>query len=226
MPEGAFERFSREELRHIFLHELAHLKRRDLEVNWLAAFLQILHWFNPVVRLAFTRMRADRELAADAFVLAHAGAADNVAYGETIIKVAANLAQCGMQPGLVGIAESKAGLQERLRGIAGAGAAKYRTWASIGIVAIVGAAGLTGAQKTDQAEAASTSKNSTSALYQTAEMSGRVVDARGRPVNDAQVAIYRLSPRTSFGVVSPLPPSSGLELTCAPTPRIFNPDFG
>jgi beta-lactamase regulating signal transducer with metallopeptidase domain len=225
LPEGVFERFSREELRHTFLHELAHLKRRDLEVNWLTACLQILHWFNPVIWLAFARMRADRELATDALVLAHAKGTDNVAYGETIIKVAANLAQRGMQPGLVGIAESKAGLQERLRAIAGAGVTRYWTWAAAGIVAILGGAGLTGAQGTDQPEAAATSKNSTSGLNHTAGIFGRVVDVRGRPVNNAQVAIYRLEPRTWFDG-SPLPASSGLDLTCAPTPRIFNPDFG
>jgi beta-lactamase regulating signal transducer with metallopeptidase domain len=225
LPEGVFEQFSREELRHTFLHELAHLKRRDLEVNWLAAFLQILHWFNPVIWLAFARMRADRELATDALVLSHVSATDNVAYGETIIKVAANHAQRGMQPGLVGIAESKAGLQERLRAIAGAGVAKYWTWAAAGIVAILGGAGLTGAQGNDQPEAAATSKNSASVLNHTAGISGRVVDVRGRPVNNVQVAIYRLSPRTWFDG-SPLPASSGLDLTCAPTPRIFNPDFG
>ena len=51
------------------------------------------------------------------------------------------------------------------------------------------------------------------------------MDARGRPVNNAEVAIYRLSPRTSFDG-SPLPASSRLDLTCMPTPRIFNPQFG
>lgn len=53
VPDGVFERFSSEELRHIFLHELAHVKRRDVEVNWLAVLLQILHRFNPVLWLAF-----------------------------------------------------------------------------------------------------------------------------------------------------------------------------
>ena len=225
LPEGVFDRFSREELRHTFLHELAHLKRRDLEVNWLTACLQILHWFNPVIWLAFARMRADRELATDALVLAHVSATDNVAYGETIIKVAANLTQRGMQPGLVGIAESKADLRERLRAIAGAGVAKYWTWAAAGMVAILAGAALTGAQGTDKPKASATSKNPTFVLDHPAGISGRVVDVLGHPVNNAQIAIYRLSPRTSF-TGSPLPPSSGLDLRCAPTPRIFNPDFG
>jgi beta-lactamase regulating signal transducer with metallopeptidase domain len=225
LPEGVFERFSREELRHTFLHELAHLKRRDLEVNWLAALLQILHWFNPAIWLAFARMRADRELATDALVLAHVSAMDNVAYGETIIKVAANLVRGGMRSGLVGIAESKAGLRERVRLIAGAGVARYWTWAAVGIVAILSCAGLTGAQATNTQKAAASSEDSNRVFNQTNGISGRVVDSHMHPINKAQVAIYKLTPRT-FPDGSALPPLSSLNLRCAPMPQIFNPDYG
>ena len=53
LPKGIFDRFSAEQVRCIFLHELAHIKRRDLEVNWLVSVLQALHWFNPLVWLGF-----------------------------------------------------------------------------------------------------------------------------------------------------------------------------
>src|SRR5581483_12383736 len=36
-PLGGTERFSQTEVRLIFLHELGHIKRGDLAVNWLAA---------------------------------------------------------------------------------------------------------------------------------------------------------------------------------------------
>jgi beta-lactamase regulating signal transducer with metallopeptidase domain/thiol-disulfide isomerase/thioredoxin len=152
-PDGVFERFSPEELRHIFLHELAHIKRRDIEVNWLVALLQILHWFNPVLWLAFARMRADREVATDALALAHVGRTENVRYGETILKVVENLVRGGVQPGLVGIAESKAGLKERLRAIARCGASRPWRWAAFGIAAIVAAVGLTAARQTHSPDA-------------------------------------------------------------------------
>ena len=153
-PDGIFQRFSSEELRHIFLHELAHIKRRDIEINWLTALLQILHWFNPVLWLAFARMRADRELATDALALSRVARTENVSYGETILKVVENLAHPAVQPGLVGIAESKASLTERLRAISRSGAAKHWRWAAIGIVAIVAGVGLTGAQQTHPPDAA------------------------------------------------------------------------
>ncbi len=66
LPDGVFDRFFTEELRCIFLHELAHIKRGDLALTWLVALLQVLHWFNPVLWLAWGCMRADRELATDA----------------------------------------------------------------------------------------------------------------------------------------------------------------
>ena len=70
LPKGFISKFSPAELRFVFLHELAHLKRRDLLVNWVMTAVQILHWFNPLVWLAFTRWRADRvKLACDAMAL-------------------------------------------------------------------------------------------------------------------------------------------------------------
>lgn len=87
LPEGMAERFTPQELRFVFLHELAHLKRRDIAVNWLVTLLQILHWFNPLVWLAFSRMRADRELACDAIALSHANEGENKLYGQAIIKL-------------------------------------------------------------------------------------------------------------------------------------------
>ncbi len=65
LPKGLLETLSRDELRYVFLHELAHLKRHDIYLGWFMVILQVLHWFNPLVWFAFHRMRADRELACD-----------------------------------------------------------------------------------------------------------------------------------------------------------------
>src|ERR1035437_4424913 len=53
LPEGLTRSFSPEELRYVFLHELSHVKRHDIITGWLMTVLQILHWFNPLVWLAF-----------------------------------------------------------------------------------------------------------------------------------------------------------------------------
>src|ERR1051326_4806184 len=49
LPSGLARSFSEEELRHVFLHELSHIKRKDILVGWLMTALQIVHWFNPLV---------------------------------------------------------------------------------------------------------------------------------------------------------------------------------
>src|SRR5690606_7593465 len=46
LPAGLKDRFTSKELRFVFLHELAHVKRHDIAMNWLLTSLQMLHWFN------------------------------------------------------------------------------------------------------------------------------------------------------------------------------------
>src|SRR5262249_37554052 len=123
-----------------------HVKRRDLEVHWVVALLQMLHWFNPVLWVAFARMRADRELATDAMALAHAQPDERLAYGETILKVLAQLAARGL-PGLVGIAEERKHIEGRLRVIADHGRARYRTWAAVTVALVVALLALTDSRK-------------------------------------------------------------------------------
>jgi beta-lactamase regulating signal transducer with metallopeptidase domain len=143
LPEGIVARFSLGDLRHIFLHELAHLKRRDLEMNWLIEILRALHWFNPVLWFAFARMRADREMAADAAALSAAGGGDNTGYGETILKILEGLRGRNARPGVVGIAEDRTRMAERLRAIAGHGRTVPWGLAGAGAALALAAVGLT-----------------------------------------------------------------------------------
>ena len=118
LPHGMVERLTPQELRFVFLHELAHLKRRDIAVNWLMTILQVLHWFNPLVWFAFNRMRADRELACDELALSFAKAEDNKSYGQAIIKLLEGFAQPAMVPSLVGILEDANQMKKRIAMIA------------------------------------------------------------------------------------------------------------
>lgn len=117
-PPGLASSFTREELRHVFLHELAHVKRCDILAGWLTLALQVIHWFNPLVWLAFCRLRADRELACDALALSFAGAGGKEAYGLTIIKLLEGFGQSGWAPGVAGILENKQQMKERITMIA------------------------------------------------------------------------------------------------------------
>lgn len=96
LPESATA-LSDEQLRMVMLHELAHVRRRDVAVNWGLALLRIVHWWNPVFWLASGRFAALREEACDAFSLrrlAEGTPADAtrdraVAYGELLLALAA-----------------------------------------------------------------------------------------------------------------------------------------
>ena len=146
LPPGLDEKFTPRELRYIFLHELAHVKRGDLWLNWLVTGLQILHWFNPIVWFGFARLRADRELACDELALLCAGDQAGTAYGETVIKLLEHLSRPAAIPGLMGILEDKHQMRRRISMIA-----KFRKpsrWSVLAVflIAALAAVALTDAQ--------------------------------------------------------------------------------
>ena len=144
LPLNVRAEFDRTELRLIFLHELAHLKRGDVIAQGLIAFLQILHWFNPVLWFAFHRMRADREPATDALVLSRAGESEKERYGLMLIKLLENFNQRHSLPTLVGILEDKDQFKRRFTLIARFTRGAYG-WSLLGVllIALLSAACLT-----------------------------------------------------------------------------------
>ncbi|MFC0215320.1 M56 family metallopeptidase [Paenibacillus chartarius] len=86
VPEAICKELSAEQLFHIFSHELAHYKRRDIAWNAIGGVVLAVHWLNPLVWLCIGRMKADRELACDAYVLEVLGEAEAVPYGLTILE--------------------------------------------------------------------------------------------------------------------------------------------
>ncbi len=80
--------FAGRSARLIFLHELAHIRRNDLPIAWIAALLRIIHWFNPLVWIAIKTWRADMESACDDTVLAMTEPTDHARYGLILLKLA------------------------------------------------------------------------------------------------------------------------------------------
>lgn len=155
LPPGIGAQFDRRELRYIFLHEVAHVKRGDLWLNWLVTALQILHWFNPLLWLGFARLRADRELACDELALLRAGDSAGAAYGGTVVKLLENLSRPAAIPGLVGILEDKQQMRRRIAMIV-----NFRRpgrWSALAVVllAVVAAVALTDAQSNQPANSSS-----------------------------------------------------------------------
>jgi beta-lactamase regulating signal transducer with metallopeptidase domain/uncharacterized GH25 family protein len=152
LPRGIGGQFAGRELRYIFFHELAHVKRGDLWLNWLVTALQIMHWFNPLLWLGFARLRADRELACDELALLRAGDKAGTAYGETVVKLLENLNRPAAIPGLVGILEDKKQMRRRISMIANFRKPSRWSVLAVFLVAAVAAAALTDAQSNKPAD--------------------------------------------------------------------------
>lgn len=83
MPDA--DPYSDDERRLIRAHEREHISRGDPKANALAAALQVVFWFNPLVHLGVRLMRIDQELACDAAVLRRFPKARRL-YAEALLK--------------------------------------------------------------------------------------------------------------------------------------------
>ena len=152
VPREFSSNLSETEIRHVFLHELAHLKRRDLLLNWVMAIAQTVHWFNPVVWLVFRRMRLERELACDEMALRVSSEPDPKSYGTTILRLLEGVGPRPALSTLVGIAEEKQTATQRLKQIAAFKSGRRRYWIAFPLLAAVIVAGLTNAQSPKEKE--------------------------------------------------------------------------
>ncbi len=73
-----------EDLQYVLAHEQTHLKRRDHLVKPFACLLLAVHWFNPLVWVAFAGMSRDMELSCDESVLSQ-GENIRKSYSETLL---------------------------------------------------------------------------------------------------------------------------------------------
>jgi beta-lactamase regulating signal transducer with metallopeptidase domain len=81
----AADPYSDDERQLIRAHEREHVSRGDPKANALAAALQVVFWFNPLVHIGVRLMRVDQELACDAAVLKRFPKARRV-YAEALLK--------------------------------------------------------------------------------------------------------------------------------------------
>ena len=125
-----------QQLRYIFYHELAHIKRRDVGVNWLMHGLLILNWFNPILWYAYSCMREDQELACDALALTCIDSEEKIAYGHTIISLLEHYSSYYQVPSIANFSKNKRALKRRILMIKKFQKKSYR-WSAIGAVAVI-----------------------------------------------------------------------------------------
>jgi beta-lactamase regulating signal transducer with metallopeptidase domain len=118
LPAQFDRSFTPAETRLVLKHELMHLKRHDLPLNALLCVLIALHWFNPLLWLAFFKARLDREAACDAQVLQHDSTDRRREYGHALLKLETAFCPRGLSLGFVGIFQRGTALRSRIHSIA------------------------------------------------------------------------------------------------------------
>ena len=115
LPETTLDQLMDQDLRLLFLHEMAHVRRHDMLLNLLLMAVQFVHWFNPLVWLGLHRLRADRELVCDAMVLQHTKPEERLGYGELLLKLLTDFpAAQAIVPTAVPVVSSKREIKRRL----------------------------------------------------------------------------------------------------------------
>jgi beta-lactamase regulating signal transducer with metallopeptidase domain len=84
IPSG----LSTEEKSYIIRHEQTHIRRFDHVVKLLAYLILSIHWFNPLVWIAFVLMSTDMELSCDERVLKEMGGEIKKAYSMSLLSLA------------------------------------------------------------------------------------------------------------------------------------------
>jgi beta-lactamase regulating signal transducer with metallopeptidase domain len=88
IPKRFIKEMDRDDLNSILLHELYHVRCHDVLKNylWLAAIS--LHWFNPLVWLAYRKFKDDVELSRDHQVVVHCSQDAVYTYSHSLIQAA------------------------------------------------------------------------------------------------------------------------------------------
>ena len=151
-PKPLIENINEDEFSHVLLHELGHYKRKDQVWNIVSVAVLSVHWFNPLVWVAMNKMKIDRELACDAYVLEMIGEEQAVSYGMTIIEMLKNYALPKNTPNpliLLHFNEQKNNIEKRIRLIINFKKGSYRkiSAAAILLYGLIGLIALTNAEE-------------------------------------------------------------------------------
>ena len=98
---------------HVLAHERAHLSRLDHIWKPLGFFLLSVHWFNPLLWLAYVLLCRDIELACDEKVVKKLGRAEVVEYSNALIRCAVPHRAIALCP----LAFGEGGVKNRIRAI-------------------------------------------------------------------------------------------------------------
>lgn len=95
LPSGFSSDMSDGELQYILLHEQCHIRRVDHLTRLLAYIALSIHWFNPLVWLAFVLSGRDMEMSCDEAVVGKLGEGIRADYSASLLRMSAHRRFCG-----------------------------------------------------------------------------------------------------------------------------------
>jgi beta-lactamase regulating signal transducer with metallopeptidase domain/thiol-disulfide isomerase/thioredoxin len=201
---GDSDTWPEERRRQVLLHELAHIGRRDVSTQTMAAIACAVYWFNPLAWFGASQMKRLREIACDDMVVIHSKVPAN--YAQTLLDVA-KAYRC--QPPTSAVAMARSSHVEgriqailsstRNRALLTRRSVRYLAAAALVVAAFVGTCHFSSRatesteKETDQAVAADPQEPRESRESEAIEdsesrtMEVRVLDANGGPLAGASV---------------------------------------
>lgn len=113
IPAESVSLLGTESAKLIILHELCHVAGHHILLSTIGFIIKSVHWFNPLVHIAYRRLIRSLEALADMSVLRISKDVQNANYAETIIK----MLELSMSPKPItgmGMAEDKSGIKKRM----------------------------------------------------------------------------------------------------------------
>lgn len=130
MIPNDFQKYTQEDIKNVFLHELMHIKRFDVVMKMAWGFVRCIHWFNPLIHIAPKYYQIDQEMSCDEQVIKRISESEKRRYAQTLLRMALkNKEELCEFPTLD---EDKSVLRERICAIV-----KYRKMGITGIAIVV-----------------------------------------------------------------------------------------
>jgi thiol-disulfide isomerase/thioredoxin/protocatechuate 3,4-dioxygenase beta subunit len=193
LPESA-QQWSVDKRKLVVMHELAHVKRRDLATQMLAGLVCSLCWFNPLAWWASHEMRRLREVACDDLVVEHTSQASQ--YAETLLSVAKTFRGSLVAGGIAMSRSSHVGHRigcildtARRRNPFSSRSVLLLACLTFGLSALVGALGLT--TRAQEAKPAATESEDGKKVVEatTRSITLRVLDEVDQPLSEADIHV-------------------------------------
>jgi|GEM_PF-3347240 len=114
IPIGLKDSLDKSSLRLIIMHELLHIKRKDILKNYIWIVAKAVHWFNPLVWLAHDAYLGDLEISLDNMVMHRVSESCAYRYAESIIKTLRMSNQRAKNAATVSFCRNKGNIRKRV----------------------------------------------------------------------------------------------------------------